>query len=312
MKEYNQGEKILVVDDSPTVRIELSELLEGMGLEVWLAKDGEQCLKALEQEKPDAILLDIVMPKMDGFEVLRQIKKQRKLEDIPVIMQTAVNDAESIRRGIDGGAFYYLTKPVEVALLQSIVTAAISDFRQKKSLNERIRESENPFALMVEGRFRFRSLDEGEYLALRIANASPSPKQTAIIYELLINAVEHGNICITYDEKTEYINNRTWRSEIERRLALPEHADKYVDIRIKKHPDKMTVLIEDQGPGFDFEKYLHLDESRVLHSHGRGIAMANMYLDLQYLGTGNKVLVILKTIEAPRSELRGILDRKEV
>ncbi len=293
MKKEIQGQRILVVDDTLTVRVALQALLESMGLEVVLAEDGLQCLDILQHDTPDAILLDIMMPEMNGFEVLRWIKNQPKLEDIPVIMQTAMDDAGSIKRGVDEGAFYYLTKPIEVELLRSIVSAAISDFRAKKALRKQIIESENPFGLMVEGTFRFRTLTDAEYISVRIANASPSPKKVAVINELIINAIEHGNLGITYDEKTEYIDNGTWHSEIERRLALPEHVNKNVEVKIKKYPDKMTVLITDQGSGFDFEKYLELDESRFLHNHGRGIVMTNIFLDFQYLGTGNKVMVTI-------------------
>jgi sigma-B regulation protein RsbU (phosphoserine phosphatase) len=293
MKEAIRGEKILVVDDSLTVRTALEELLEGMGLEVLLAKDGRQCLEVLGRETPDAIILDIIMPEMDGFEVLRWIKKQKRLRDIPVIMQTVVDDTKSIRRGIDEGAFYYLTKPVEEALMQSIINAALGDLHKKEALREKIADTENPFELMVEGTFRFKTLAEGEYLALRIANASSSPKDTVVINELFVNAVEHGNLGITYADKTEYINHGIWDTEIGRRLALPEHADKDVTVKIKRYPNRMTVLIADQGPGFDFKKYLELDESRALDNHGRGIVMAKMYVDFKYLGSGNKVLVAL-------------------
>jgi len=146
---------------------------------------------------------------------------------------------------------------------------------------------------MVEGTFRFRTLDDAEYIAVRIANASPSPKKVAVINELFINAIEHGNLGITYDEKTEYVDNGTWLYEIKRRLALPENVNKNVEVKIKKYPEKMTVLITDQGDGFDFEKYLVLDESRFLHNNGRGIVMAKAFLDLQYLGAGNEVLVTI-------------------
>ncbi|NVM21787.1 MAG: response regulator [Desulfobacterales bacterium] len=293
MKREIQGQSILVVDDSLTVRMELQALLEEMGLKVMLAEDGRQCMDALQHAKPDAVLLDVVMPEMDGFEVLRWIKHQPELEDIPVIMQTATDDMKSIKRGIDEGAFYYLTKPIGLELLQSIISAAIYDFLQKKALREQILESENPLGSMVEGTFRFRTLADGEYLAVRIANASPSPKKVTVINELIINAIEHGNLGVTYDEKTQYIDNGTWRSEIERRLALPEHAGKDVEVRIKKYPDKMTVLIADHGPGFDFGNYLELDESRALDNHGRGIAIANTYLNLQYHGTGNEVMITI-------------------
>jgi len=86
MKKEIQGYRILVVEDSQPVREALQELLENMGMDVLVAKDGLQCLDILQHDTPDAILLDIIMPKMNGFEVLRWIKNQPKLEDIPVIM----------------------------------------------------------------------------------------------------------------------------------------------------------------------------------------------------------------------------------
>ena len=79
----------------------------------------------------------------------------------------------------------------------------------------------------------------------------------------------------------------------ERRLALPENAKKYVEMTIKKYPDKMTVFIQDKGQGFDFKQYLTMDPSRAFDNHGRGIAIANSYLDLQYFDPGNRVLVTI-------------------
>jgi anti-sigma regulatory factor (Ser/Thr protein kinase) len=153
----------------------------------------------------------------------------------------------------------------------------------------------------MEGKFRFRTLDEGEYLALGIAHACDAPEQVVAISELLCNAVEHGNLGITYDEKSKYIKEDTFYTEIERRLALPENASKYVEIKLKKSRNDMTVLITDQGPGFDFKKYLVLDETRVFHMHGRGIALANSFADLQYLGTGNQVRITIPLADKRRS-----------
>ncbi|MGE5462637.1 MAG: hypothetical protein ACM3PS_04745, partial [Syntrophothermus sp.] len=79
----------------------------------------------------------------------------------------------------------------------------------------------------------------------------------------------------------------------ERRLALPEHAAKYATARITREADKLTAFIEDQGPGFDYARFLVMDESRAFDNHGRGIAMANSCLQLEYLGKGNKVLVTI-------------------
>ena len=286
---------ILIVDDNPDVLFLVQTTLEAEGYRCRTAADGveAQALVKEMKEQITAILLDWKMPRMSGIELLRWIKSQAELADIPVIMQTVMDRPENVKEGIDAGAFYYLPKLTESKLLQSIVRAAVSDFRQKKALLDKIREGENPFALLVEGNFRLRTLAEGEYLALEIANACAAPETVVAISELINNAVEHGNLGISYDEKTEYIKLDTFYAEIDRRLAQPEYAEKYVHVRVKKGIDDMTVLITDQGPGFDFEKYLVLDESRVFHLHGRGIALANRFTDLQYLGTGNQVLITI-------------------
>ncbi len=286
---------ILIVDDNPDVVFLVRTTLEAEGYHCLTASDGLEAQALIEKMKEQitAILLDWKMPKMSGIELLRWIKSQPELKDIPVVMQTVLDKPEEIKEGIDAGAFYYLTKLTDPKLLLSIVKAAVSDFHQKKALLDKIKVGENPFALLVEGNFRFRTLADGEYLALGIANVCAAPEEVVAISELINNAVEHGNLGITYDAKTKYIEEDTFYAEIERRLALPKYARKYVEVRVKKSKDEMTVLITDQGPGFDFKKYLVLDESRVFDTHGRGIALANGLRDLQYLGTGNQVLITI-------------------
>ncbi len=286
---------ILIVDDNPDVVFLVRTTLEAEGYHCLTASDGLEAQALIEKMKEQitVILLDWKMPKMSGIELLRWIKSQPELKDIPVVMQTVLDKPEEIKEGIDAGAFYYLTKLTDPKLLLSIVKAAVSDFHQKKALLDKIKVGENPLALLVEGNFRFRTLADGEYLALGIANVCAAPEEVVAISELINNAVEHGNLGITYDAKTKYIEEDTLYAEIERRLALPKYARKYVEVRVKKSKDEMTVLITDQGPGFDFKKYLVLDESRVFDTHGRGIALANGLRDLQYLGTGNQVLITI-------------------
>jgi DNA-binding response OmpR family regulator len=231
--------------------------------------------------------------------LLSWIKAQPALEDIPVVMQTAMDSTEQIRQGIDAGAFYYLTKPFDKALLHSVVRAALMDSRSKRALLRKLKQSENPFQLLIEGTFKFRNLAEGERLAVWIANACSSPPRAMQITELITNAIEHGNLGITYNEKTEFVANGTWSAEVERRLALPQHQKKMVSLTFSRNTHGIQVLIEDEGPGFDYSPYMKLDESRVFDNHGRGIALAGSVLELQFLGRGNRVLI---TIPDEKSE----------
>ena len=300
-------ETILIVDDDPTTLFLITSILEPEGYRLLTASDGKEARFLIEKEAGAirAILLDWQMPEMSGIELLRWIKGHPEFANTPVIMQTGMTHPANIKESIDAGAFYYLTKPFSHKVLESVVRAALNDLDFKELLLKQLKESrsQNPFGMLIEGTFRFRTLKEGERLALWIANATPIPLAAMGITEMFINAIEHGNLCITYDEKTEYMMEGTWNAEIERRLALPRHADKHVEVRITREAALLAVLIKDQGRGFDYEKYLRLDESRVFHNHGRGIALAKSTLDLQYLGNGNTVFVRLPlgaTAESPQ------------
>jgi len=289
-------DSVLIVDDDPGALLLIKTILSNKDYQLVTAADGEEARLLLEKD-PDqflAVILDWDMPKMSGIELLSWIKAQPALEDIPVVMQTAMDSSEQIRQGIDAGAFYYLTKPFDKQLLHSVVRAALMDSRSKRALVKKLKQSENPFELLIEGTFRFRSLTEGERLAVWIANACASPTRAMQITELITNAIEHGNLGITYEEKTEFVSNGTWSAEVERRLALPQHRKKMVSLTVSKHSHGLTVLVEDEGPGFDYSRYVKLDESRAFDNHGRGIALAGSFLELQFLGKGNRVLVTIR------------------
>lgn len=286
---------ILIVDDDASLRMMLVKMLEGEGYELLTAVDGADAQEAMKThgDHISAVVLDWSMPRMNGIEFLRWAKEEARFENIPMIMHTVLAGPEQMKEGIDAGAFYYLPKPATREVIHSIVRAAVADFRDRKQLLAKLKENEAPFQTMLEGRFRFRTLAEGEHLAVCIANCCPEPERAAMIMEMITNAVEHGNLGIGYDEKSRFMEDGTWYAEIERRLRLPEHAAKYVDLHVTRYQDKLTVLITDCGKGFDFKRFLTLDEKRLLDNHGRGIAMARMYLDLAYQGTGNQVLVTI-------------------
>ena len=167
------------------------------------------------------------------------------------------------------------------------------DHRMQRSLLGRLAQAENPFRFLTVGTFRIQSVVEAERLSVWIANSSDDPNRAMQISELMINAVEHGNLGITYEDKGRLVDEGTWEQEVERRLALPENAGKYVTVTVTRGADRIAVLIRDEGQGFDYNRFLHFDERRVFDNHGRGIAMACCSLSMRYLGIGNAVLVTI-------------------
>ncbi len=111
-KEQEKTPMVLVVDDNRQNLELLQAYLEDLDCETTAAYDGLQALKVIASKKPDLILLDVMMPKMSGFEVCRRIKNDPKTGDIPVIMVTALNEFGDIERGIDSGTDDFISKPV--------------------------------------------------------------------------------------------------------------------------------------------------------------------------------------------------------
>jgi len=114
---------VLVVDDNQQNRELLQAYLEDVDCRTVPAKDGPESLKIIAKNPPDLILLDVMMPRMSGFEVCRRIKNDPKTSDIPVIMVTALNEFGDIERGIDSGTDDFLSKPVnKLELLTRVKT----------------------------------------------------------------------------------------------------------------------------------------------------------------------------------------------
>lgn len=103
---------VLVVDDNPQNVELLQAYLESLNCTVHVATDGIDALEKVPQAKPDLILLDIMMPRMSGFEVCRRLKADPSTRDIPVIMVTALNELGDIERGVEAGTDDFLSKPV--------------------------------------------------------------------------------------------------------------------------------------------------------------------------------------------------------
>jgi two-component system alkaline phosphatase synthesis response regulator PhoP len=103
---------VLIADDNPQILELLEAYLEPLAVRVLTTKDGQTTLDVVERERPDLILLDIMMPKRSGFEVCRILKEDSRYRDIPIIMVTALNEVADMERARESGADHFLSKPV--------------------------------------------------------------------------------------------------------------------------------------------------------------------------------------------------------
>jgi DNA-binding response OmpR family regulator len=126
-------EKILIADDSPSIREILKIGLEADGYTVVLAEDGDQALTMVASEKPDLLIMDVMMPKVNGFQVCRRVKTDRATHDVPVIMLTAKSAQQDVFWGKDCGADEYLTKPFSTKELVKAIDRLLKVRRQRLS-----------------------------------------------------------------------------------------------------------------------------------------------------------------------------------
>ncbi|MGC2087049.1 MAG: ATP-binding protein [Bradyrhizobium sp.] len=142
-KENGSGRsRVLLADDNADLRDYIARLLQESGYDVQAAADGKVALAAIKTEPPDLLLTDVMMPELDGFGLLRAVREQSELRDIPVIMLSARAGEEATIEGIEAGADDYLTKPFSSRELLARVSANIKMARVRREAAEAIRASE--------------------------------------------------------------------------------------------------------------------------------------------------------------------------
>lgn len=288
--------RLLIVDDEAVNREIVAEYLDAVECELTMAADGAQALDLLRAAAPayDAVVLDRMMPGIDGMEVLRQIKAAPGLRSLPVILQTAAAGREQVAEGLKLGAYYYLTKPYHRDALVAVVRAALADAAQRRDLARRIEDARTVMALIERGTFQFRTLEDARALAAACAALCEEPELAGMgLVELLVNAVEHGNLGITFHEKSELLSAGRWEDEVAVRLQQPENRDKRAELECWREGSCVVFAIRDCGAGFAWGRFLALDETRAFHANGRGIALARniAFRTLEFRGCGNEVVV---------------------
>ncbi|MEA5582656.1 response regulator [Nodularia harveyana UHCC-0300] len=133
----DQIHTVLIVDDHPANLSVLSDALDEAGLEVWVAKSGKVALERVQYALPDIILLDVMMPEMDGFETCRHLKANPATKDIPVIFMTALSDTANKVAGFTAGAVDYITKPFEQAEVLSRVKLHLQLYDLARKLEQK-------------------------------------------------------------------------------------------------------------------------------------------------------------------------------
>lgn len=228
-----QPPRVLIVDDEDDILTLLAYNFQREGFEVVLARDGEEALEKAAHVQPDVIILDIMMPNMDGIEVCRRIRRDARLRTTPVLMLTARTEEEDQIRGLDVGADMYVGKPVSVPVLLS----------QTRALLRGARRYERPPDLL---RIHDLEIDRGRYLVYRLMpegrEALRLPRKE---FELLYFLAAHPGKVFTRQQLLDEV----WGRDV-------YVVDRTVDVHIRKIREKLgSHYIETvKGVGYKFRE----------------------------------------------------------
>lgn len=287
---------ILVVDDEEMIRLLIKRTLSKFfNYNIVCASNGKQALELYEQLKPLCVFSDIIMPVMDGLTLLE------KLKDIDpganVVLLTGYGTEDMVIRALRAGALNYLKKPVKVEELILIT---------KKLVSLHHEEQQNKITVVpVREERKLLAIDNNIYDVSGVINqllqcATNICKPTSLtgmktgLYEIIINAIEHGNLDITFEEKSQALEQDKYNDLLQERYNSPEFKDRKVTIEYVMDEEKLCFTIRDEGSGFDWESVTYEDDMESLsRPHGRGILMTRFYFDeVKFNEKGNEVTLI--------------------
>ncbi|WP_420549821.1 ATP-binding protein [Curvivirga sp.] len=242
----------------------------------------------------------IVIPQNIDIDILdalsQEITKVEKDQLLPLMVIGHV-DPQTLSVLRNGILFQSLTLQEAKAQIRALLASTVSEFQRINSLLEDLENNQRVIHLMSKAVFELKTLDEANSLTSFLSAACPKPRLIALgLSELLINAVEHGNLEINFDLKTELLETGTWRQEVEKRARKTEFKDRKVIVTYERNDKEVMITITDEGNGFDWHPYISFSRERLTMKHGRGIALAKetVFNDMRYNEKGNSVTVTMK------------------
>ncbi len=279
----------LIVEDHPEQADLVARILSTRNYDSFIAEDGETGLRMARERLPDVVLLDLMLPDINGFDVCRRLRTDRATMLIPVVMLTALNDVQHRVHGFRVGANAYVTKPYGVDDLFDAITVARS---WRTSMAKRSLHGEIHVELNSEINFL---KDLNDFLMM-ICQSTPLGNDQVVqlrqaVMEMAQNAIEWGNL---------------------------HQSDRLVAITYRVHADRLEIVVRDQGTGFDRgalphaavpgDPFSHLDvrEKLGLRAGGFGLLICQGMVDeMRYNDVGNEVTLIKRFLASRAATADG-------
>jgi two-component system KDP operon response regulator KdpE len=228
-----QGRCILVIDDDPSLRSVVQLVFSRAGCQVHTAADGHEGLRQFADQRPDLVILDLMMPEMDGWEVCRRI---RLLSDVPIIILSVLEREEHIIRGLDCGADDYVTKPFSPNVLLARARATLRRAEPAPTPDTPLIYSDGHLTIDLDKR---QVLVRGEPVRLR-----------ATEYRLLAYLLENAERVLTFAQ----ILDKVWGHEYQDSVNYVHVYISHLRGKLEKDPKRPRYLLNVRGVGYWFEK----------------------------------------------------------
>lgn len=223
--------RILIVDDEPNIVISLEYLLKKEGFEVKVATDGEAALSQAADFRPDLVLLDVMMPRMDGWETLSRI---RQISRVPVIMLTAKDGEQEKVRGFNLGVDDYVTKPFSFAELVARAGAVLRRARTSAPVTKNKRYSSGDLVLDVD--------------AHRVTKSGKLVELTPTEFRLLETLAEHAGRVLTHEQLLE----KVWGYDAGEDTGYIKRYIWYLRQKLEDDPTNPQHILTERGFGYSF------------------------------------------------------------
>jgi len=286
---------ILIIDDNNDLLEYLKDFFMIYNYEVILAETGNEGIEKFRQYRPDIVISDMRLPDKNGNIVVKEIKEMDK--DVPIIIITGYSDKQLILSAMRNGALDLLKKPFKPKDLRYLINKIETLFKKIKVKlsssfvqweKRELRIFNDIYIISPVVNFIFNNID---YISDDVSFMKNG------LQEILINAVEHGNLDITYEEKQTLLEKGDYNHSLKEKAALPEYQGKYVNIRVFSTPDYLKIIVEDMGKGFDLSAIPDPNNpENFLRESGKGILMAMHAFDrVDFNDVGNQVSMIKYT-----------------